>query len=342
VFDSTTAAGTSSGTLSVSPALPSGVTLGYTVGAFPAATAGTHTVVVNLSLSGANVGNFQLASNQINVSATITPRPITVTAGTLAVTRIFDGTTNPGTASGSATVSDTVFNAANVSVTATPGNFANANAGNTHTVTFDLTLAGADSGNFSLANTTVSINNAVITPATFTGTLPNTARTVQTGEVRTISIPISAITPTAPFGTLGTVTSDLFGFTAGPVSTAATITSGNLVITSADHPQGADLSETITVRFATQNFGNIDVTVSLTTTDTPTYALTENTGAGGTVAGTASGNFPAGEPISVTATANSGYVFTGWTVSGVTLSDTNVATLSFNMPAAAVTLSGGL
>ena len=58
--------------------------------------------------------------------------------------------------------------------------------------------------------------------------------------------------------------------------------------------------------------------------------------AGGSVAG--SGSFKAGEEVSVTATASTGYKFVNWTGDVDVLSNPNLATATFKMPAKAVSL----
>jgi uncharacterized repeat protein (TIGR02543 family) len=70
-----------------------------------------------------------------------------------------------------------------------------------------------------------------------------------------------------------------------------------------------------------------------------TYAFTVVAGADGAVSGTASGSYEQGTAISVTAAANSGYHFTGWTADGVTLADGAANPAAFSMPANAVTLT---
>ena len=71
-----------------------------------------------------------------------------------------------------------------------------------------------------------------------------------------------------------------------------------------------------------------------------TYTLTVSAGTGGTVSGTASGNHAVGTAVSVTATADSGHHFTGWTVSGATITGGNSANpAAFAMPSNAVTLT---
>lgn len=80
--------------------------------------------------------------------------------------------------------------------------------------------------------------------------------------------------------------------------------------------------------------------VRLALDTTPYYNLTVRAGAGGSVSGTPSGSYAQGETISVTATANAGYHFTGWTITGASIAggnDANPAT--FGMPGGDVTLT---
>lgn len=70
----------------------------------------------------------------------------------------------------------------------------------------------------------------------------------------------------------------------------------------------------------------------------PTYALTVTAGEGGTVTG--GGSFAAGETPTITATAESGYKFSGWTSSdGVIFADAKSAVTTITMPANAVTVT---
>jgi hypothetical protein len=72
----------------------------------------------------------------------------------------------------------------------------------------------------------------------------------------------------------------------------------------------------------------------------PTYSLTVQAGEGGQVAGTASGYYQAKTPVSVTATANEGYHFAGWEITGATLAaGQEDGPAVFDMPAGAVTLT---
>jgi uncharacterized repeat protein (TIGR02543 family) len=105
----------------------------------------------------------------------------------------------------------------------------------------------------------------------------------------------------------GQVTRPAYGAGNANVTLTATITSGN---------------ESVTVVF--------DLTV-IAYVET-TYTLTVSTGAGGTVSGTQSGQYAEGTIINLTAVANSGYSFSGWTVTGITLADPSSTSISFAMP----------
>jgi uncharacterized repeat protein (TIGR02543 family) len=74
----------------------------------------------------------------------------------------------------------------------------------------------------------------------------------------------------------------------------------------------------------------------------PLYSLTVNTAVGGTVGGTASGEYSEGEPISVTASAGTDYIFRYWIVtdgSNTFINGSTANPAAFNMPANDVTLT---
>jgi len=69
------------------------------------------------------------------------------------------------------------------------------------------------------------------------------------------------------------------------------------------------------------------------------YTLNITSGTGGTISGSPSAQYAAGEQITLTATADSGYLFDSWTTTGVTLADINAPSITFTMPANSVTLT---
>ena len=74
------------------------------------------------------------------------------------------------------------------------------------------------------------------------------------------------------------------------------------------------------------------------------HTLTVNQAEGGTVSVSPDGSnncYPAGATITLTATSNSGYQFSGWKVEGVSVSDTTANPLTFTMPTKGVTVTAG-
>jgi uncharacterized protein YjdB len=70
----------------------------------------------------------------------------------------------------------------------------------------------------------------------------------------------------------------------------------------------------------------------------PTYSFAVSAGAGGRVSGTPGGSYEAGTAVTVIATANSGYRFKNWTVSGVMLANAAANPATFVMPAGPVSV----
>ena len=108
------------------------------------------TVTANgLSLSGADAGNYVLASTSVADKADITARTLNVTAD--AQNRIYDGTTTANVSFGDDRIAKDRLNITGAS------SFADKNAGTGKTVTSTgLSLSGADAGNYVLASTMVT------------------------------------------------------------------------------------------------------------------------------------------------------------------------------------------
>jgi uncharacterized repeat protein (TIGR02543 family) len=77
--------------------------------------------------------------------------------------------------------------------------------------------------------------------------------------------------------------------------------------------------------------GTVTVTANFNADDDSGYTLTVNAGTGGSITGTSSGSYVPGIGITLLATPNAGYTFTGWTISGVA-ADASANPLSFSMP----------
>ena len=76
IFDNTTSAGASSGSLNITPDLPAGVNVQAAPRAFSSINAGDYEVIVDLTLTGANAGNFVLVNDTITVPGNISQRNV--------------------------------------------------------------------------------------------------------------------------------------------------------------------------------------------------------------------------------------------------------------------------
>lgn len=136
------------------------VTVTGATGMFADANAGTDkTVTVEVTLSD---GNYTV--EDLKLEADITPVTLTdINTENITVTKEYDASTSAGTLTGEVTFSGKVGED-DVSVTAVPSAYADANVGYGKTVTLALSLTGDDSGNYTLGSTTtVTFNNAAIT-----------------------------------------------------------------------------------------------------------------------------------------------------------------------------------
>jgi hypothetical protein len=114
------------------------------------------------SLSGVDAGNYTL-TQPTNLTADITPASLT--PALTASSKVYNGTTD---AEVSATISGGLINNDIVVINATNGRFDRKQVGNAKTVTADITVNGADAGNYTIvatATTTANITPATLTPA---------------------------------------------------------------------------------------------------------------------------------------------------------------------------------
>lgn len=137
-----------------------GVTVTRAAGTFADANVGTDkTVTVEVTLDNSNY-----TVEDLKLEADITPVTLTdINTENITVTKEYDASTSAGTLTGEVTFSGKVGED-DVSVTAVPSAYADANVGSGKTVTLALSLTGDDSGNYTLGSTTtVTFNNAAIT-----------------------------------------------------------------------------------------------------------------------------------------------------------------------------------
>jgi hypothetical protein len=110
-------------------------------------------------LTGTDANKYQLASDTIDTTATITQAGLTVT-GITADNKVYDGTTNATLNTAGATLNGVFgLDAVTLNITAAAGTFIDKEVGNNKTVTISgLTINGADSANYSLTQPTTTAN----------------------------------------------------------------------------------------------------------------------------------------------------------------------------------------
>jgi autotransporter-associated beta strand protein len=162
---------------------------GLATGTYNSKDVATATTVTfsGLTLNGAQAANYTV---QGTAAATITPKPLTVTAA--GVNRSYDGTTNA-----TVNLSDDKVAGDTVTESYTSAYFADKNAGTGKPVAVEgIGISGADAGNYSLASTTAN-TTANITPAALTVTAQPDSK-VYDGTTN------SAATPTITSGSIQT------------------------------------------------------------------------------------------------------------------------------------------
>ena len=271
VYDTTKTA-----TLNTTGAALVGVLTGDTVtlntaaatGTFASKNAGTNiaVMVIGLTISGAQAGDYTLT--QPTLTANITPAPLTVNI--TAKDKAYDATTKATLNTGSASLSG-VLGSDLVSLNASnaKGVFASKDVGNGITVTVTgLTLSGAQAGNYSLTQPTPTAN---ITPAALTVTGITAADKVYDATTK---------------ATLNTTAAALVGVFAGDTVTLSTsgatgafltksVGSGKTVIVSGLTLAGAQAADyTVTPPTPTANITPVTLTVAGITAKDKKYDAT--------------------------------------------------------------------
>lgn len=121
---------------------------------------GKTVTISGLTLSGEDAANYTLST--VTATGNITAKELTADVSDVSVTKEYDGTTDPGAVTGSATA-DTGISGETVTVKVSAGEYADKNVGNDKSVTLTLSLSGDNASNYTLSNTTVEIYNAEIT-----------------------------------------------------------------------------------------------------------------------------------------------------------------------------------
>ncbi|MCU7651812.1 leucine-rich repeat protein [Acutalibacter sp. LFL-21] len=123
------------------------------------------------------------------------------------------------------------------------------------------------------------------------------------------------------------------------------VASNNDVIVKQDNPYAWRTQESGPYTYSDSDEGQYQYNRSDTYLEIASvHTLTVKQAEGGTVSVSPGGSnncYPAGTDITLTATPNSGYQFSGWTVTGADVSDTTANPLTFTMPAHEVTVTAG-
>ena len=123
------------------------------------------------------------------------------------------------------------------------------------------------------------------------------------------------------------------------------VASNNDVIVKQDNPYAWRTQESGPYTYSDSDEGQYQYNRSDTYLEIASvHTLTVNQAEGGTVSVSPDGSnncYPAGATITLTATSNSGYQFSGWKVEGVSVSDTTANPLTFTMPTKGVTVTAG-
>jgi hypothetical protein len=194
---------------------------------------GKSVTATGLSLSGADAGNYTLASDSASTTASITPATLTVSAS--GVDKVYDGN-----ASATVVLSDNRLAGDNLTTSYTSASFDSKNVGGSKTIgVAGITVTGADAGNYT-ANTAAS-TSANITTAPVTGHITASDKTYDGNTDATI-------TGRSLDGVIGSDNVSLTGGTANfvdkNVGTGKSVTATGLSLSGADMNNYALASDT--------------------------------------------------------------------------------------------------
>ena len=148
---------------------------------------GKTVTVGGLALSGADAGNYLLASSTISANiGVIDPATLTATATaflTGTVRKTYDGTATATLTPSNYGLSGVVAGDVVTLNNPVTGSYSNKNVGTAKTVTVSgLALSGANAGNYTLTSSTISANIGVIDPAVLTASLTASVRKTYDGN----------------------------------------------------------------------------------------------------------------------------------------------------------------
>ena len=216
------------------------------------------------ALSGSAAGNYELSAQPVTVKANITQKEITVGAGNLHFTKVYDGTTSVSTSTGTLVLNGVITGDVVSVKTDYTAAYENVNAGDAKKVTLSgLTLDGADAGNYKLNATTLEITGNAITKAVWT----KTAATSQAKYGTTGTLDLSPYL--ASDATIGQITAtDTNGILVGNPS----VTDQTLSYQFKNDASLKDKTAEIKIHVTSNNYDAYDITVTVTVLD----KLTQN------------------------------------------------------------------
>ena len=228
--------------------------------------AGTNKTVTftGYALSGSAAGNYELSAQPVTVKANITQKEITVGAGNLHFTKVYDGTTSVSTSTGTLVLNGVITGDVVSIKTDYTAAYEDVNAGDAKKVTLSgLTLDGADAGNYKLNATTLEITGNAITKAVWT----KTAATSQAKYGTTGTLDLSPYL--ASDATIGQITAtDTNGILVGNPS----VTDQTLSYQFKNDASLKDKTAEIKIHVTSNNYDAYDITVTVTVLD----KLTQN------------------------------------------------------------------
>ena len=216
------------------------------------------------ALSGSAAGNYLLSAQPVTVKANITQKEITVGAGNLHFTKVYDGTTSVSTSTGTLVLNGVITGDVVSVKTDYTAAYEDVNAGDAKKVTLSgLTLDGADAGNYKLNATTLEITGNAITKAVWT----KTAATSQAKYGTTGTLDLSPYL--ASDATIGQITAtDTNGILVGNPS----VTDQTLSYQFKNDASLKDKTAEIKIHVTSNNYDAYDITVTVTVLD----KLTQN------------------------------------------------------------------
>lgn len=238
------------------------VDVDWTSAAFDNKNAGTdkQVTISGITLAGSDKDNYTI-DGTYTTTASITPKSVTIT-GVTAEDKPYDGSTAAEVNISGASIVG-VIDSDTVTIQPGTGIFASADVGTDITVTFSgFQLTGTDSGNYTLQaqpeNTTANIIKA-----DYTGT-PNTVNVnilINQDAAQTGSVSIDQFFQTVPAGAVITSVASA----SGSVMNSVTVEGGVIKYSSNANLETAGVTDAYTVTIETQNYNDIEATLTFTT-----------------------------------------------------------------------------